>query len=86
MHRNIQVRSTEKEGVNLNSRNVPKIYKIRGGFLKIHPLFLLLDQYDYLLNNFFTVSEIAFPAARPANAFVATPITFPISAGDTAPT
>lgn len=30
-------------------------------------------------NNSFTLAEIAFPSASPANFFVATPITFPIS-------
>ena len=32
-----------------------------------------------MLNSFFTVSEIAFPAASPARDLVATPITLPIS-------
>ena len=37
-------------------------------------------------NNSFTKPEIVFPSALPANSLVAAPITFPISAGDVAPT
>ena len=37
-------------------------------------------------NNFLTASEIARPSACPASCLVATPITFPISAGEAAPT
>ena len=40
----------------------------------------------YCWSNFFTASEIARPSARPANCFVATPITLPISDGALAPT
>ena len=39
----------------------------------------------YLASNFLTISEIAFPSALPANCLVATPITFPMSAGEEAP-
>lgn len=40
----------------------------------------------YCWSNFFTASEIARPSARPANCFVATPITLPMSDGALAPT
>ncbi len=40
----------------------------------------------YCWSNFFTASEIARPSARPANCFVATPITLPMSDGAWAPT
>lgn len=34
-------------------------------------------------SNLLTASDIALPSARPASFLVATPITFPMSAGDT---
>ena len=40
----------------------------------------------YLFNNSFTAEEMVFPSALPASFFVAIPITFPMSAGVTAPT
>lgn len=40
----------------------------------------------YLFNNSFTIAEIILPSALPANCLEATPMTFPISAGDEAPT
>src|SRR5579863_2681527 len=41
--------------------------------------------FHYFVNNSFATALIVFPSAWPANCRVATPITFPISAGADAP-